>query len=342
MRYLAPSVCLLGLSLALLLGVCISLKSGVVDVSYADIWRALTSSGHDSHVTRLQTIVFDIRLPRTLLALSVGVILALSGAIMQGLFRNPLADPSLIGVSSGASVGASVAIVLTGGAIQMSGSLGLSLVMTGAFLGGLSATAIVYRLATSEFGTSVTTMLLAGIAITAIAGAINGLLAYFASDSLLRQMSVWQMGNLSTANWYRLIPVVGVMVLLVGLAPRFSRALNALLLGESEARHLGIAVQRVKQQLILITALAIGIAVSVSGLIGFVGLVVPHFVRLLIGPDHRWLLPASALGGGLLLVVADTLARTAASPAELPIGVLTALVGAPWFIVLLIQQRRSV
>ena len=287
------------------------------------------------------TIVFDIRLPRILLALCIGAILALSGAVMQGLFRNPLADPSLIGVSSGASVGASLAIVFAGGLLQANAWMGLSVVAFGAFAGGLLATLLVYRLATSEFGTSVTTMLLAGIAIGAIAGSLNGLLGYFSNDALLRQMSIWQMGNLSTANWSRLLPVaVALCVLLVAL-PRVSLALNALLLGESEARHLGINVQRIKRQLIIATALGIGMAVAVAGLIGFVGLVVPHLIRLLIGPDHRWLLPASALGGAMLLIIADTLARVVASPAELPIGILTALIGAPLFIGLLVRQRRE-
>lgn len=341
MRYVAPQVLIAALLLALLGVLCLALTLGTVELSVGDLWRTLIGQSQGPRADNFHTIVFDIRLPRILLALCVGAILALSGAVMQGLFRNPLADPSLIGVSSGASVGASLAIVFSGGLLQANAWMGLSVVAFGAFAGGLLATLLVYRLATSEFGTSVTTMLLAGIAIGAIAGSLNGLLSYFSSDALLRQMSIWQMGNLSTANWSRLLPVAAALcVLLVALA-RVGLALNALLLGESEARHLGINVQRVKRQLIVATALGIGMAVAVAGLIGFVGLVVPHLIRLLIGPDHRWLLPASALGGAMLLMIADTLARVVASPAELPIGILTALIGAPLFIGLLVRQRRE-
>jgi iron complex transport system permease protein len=261
---------------------------------------------------------------------------------MQGLFRNPLADPSLIGVSGGASVGASIVIVMAGSWIQGTAALGLSAVAAGAFTGGFIATILVYRLATSELGTSVTTMLLAGIAIGAIAGALNSLLSYFADNDMLRQISLWQMGNLSTANWSRVTMVALVAALLVGLFPRDSRALNALLLGESEARHLGIDVQRVKRRLIILTALGIGTSVAVAGMIGFVGLVVPHAIRLLIGPDHRWLLPGSALTGAILFILADSLARIVVTPTELPTGIITALLGAPFFIVLLIQRRREV
>ena len=234
-----------------------ALGTGTVNISIVDIWQAIiglfssgssSSSSNFSSSSQIHTILFDIRLPRILLALCLGVILAISGAVMQGLFRNPLADPSLIGVSGGASVGASIVIVMAGGWIQSGSALGLSAVAAGAFAGGFIATILVYRLATSEIGTSVTTMLLAGIAIGAIAGALNSLLSYFADNDMLRQISLWQMGNLSTANWSRVAMVAVVAALLVGLFPRDSRALNALLLGESEARHLGIDVQRVKRR----------------------------------------------------------------------------------------------
>jgi iron complex transport system permease protein len=303
---------------------------------------ALLPSGSASASSQASTILFDIRLPRVLLALCLGAILAISGAVMQGLFRNPLADPSLIGVSGGASVGASMVIVMAGGWVQSSAALGLSAVAMGAFTGGFIATILVYRLATSNIGTSVTTMLLAGIAIGAIAGALNSLLSYFADNDMLRQMSLWQMGNLSTANWSRVAIIAVVAVLLVGLFPRDSRALNALLLGESEARHLGIDVQRVKRRLIVLTALGIGTSVAMAGMIGFVGLVIPHAIRLLIGPDHRWLLPGSALAGAILLIVADSLARVVVAPTELPTGILTALLGAPFFVALLIERRREI
>ena len=321
------------------------LNSGAVDIPIETIidlgFEVFQSSGKDTVTQQAKTILFDIRLPRICLAILIGAILAISGAVMQGLFRNPLAAPSLIGVSSGASVGASVVIVLAGAWLQSNTALGLSLVAVGAFIGSFLVTVLVYRLSTSALGTSVTTMLLAGIAVSALAGAVSGLLSYYADNEMLRQISIWQMGNLSTANWQRVLVLTVVAILVLSLFPRESKSLNALLLGESEARHLGIDVQQVKRKLILLTTLGIGTAVAIGGMIGFVGLIVPHIVRLLIGPDHRWLLPASALAGGVLLLLADTIARIIIAPTELPTGILTAILGAPFFIMLLVQQRRE-
>ena len=316
----------------------LSLTVGTVSISWVE---ALSAVFGNSSSTQIDTILFDIRLPRILLAIFVGAVLASTGAVMQGLFRNPLADPSLIGVSSGASVGASIMIVTAGGAIQGGALVGLSLVSIGAFVGGFTATLLVYRLATSGLGTSVTTMLLAGIAIGALAGALNSLLSYFSDNDMLRQISLWQMGNLSGASWLKVFIMGLVAVLLMSLFPRDSKALNALLLGESEARHLGINVQRVKRRLIVLTALGVGVSVAVAGLVGFVGLIMPHIIRLMIGPDHRWLIPASGLAGAVLLVIADSLARVVVTPAELPTGILTAILGAPFFVVLLLQQRKD-
>ena len=326
--------------------VMLGLNAGTVNIPIDIIIQQSTSlflqpSTTDIHTDQINTILFDIRLSRICLAFLIGAILAISGAVMQGLFRNPLAAPSLIGVSSGASVGASIVIVLTGAWLQTNAVLGLSVVALGAFIGSFLITLLVFRLSTSSLGTSVTTMLLAGIAISALGGAVNSLLSYFADNEMLRQISIWQMGNLSTANWTRVSIVAVVAVFVLVLFPRESKSLNALLLGESEARHLGIDVQRVKKKLILLTTLGIGTAVAVAGMIGFVGLIVPHMVRLLIGPDHRWLLPVSALAGGILLLIADTLARVIIAPVELPTGILTAILGAPFFIMLLIQQRRE-
>ena len=322
------------------------LNSGAVDIPIETIidlgFEVFQSSGKDTVTQQAKTILFDIRLPRICLAILIGAILAISGAVMQGLFRNPLAAPSLIGVSSGASVGASVVIVLAGAWLQSNTALGLSLVAVGAFIGSFLVTVLVYRLSTSALGTSVTTMLLAGIAVSALAGAVSGLLSYYADNEMLRQISIWQMGNLSTANWQRVLVLAVVAILVLSLFPRESKSLNALLLGESEARHLGIDVQQVKRKLILLTTLGIGTAVAIGGMIGFVGLIVPHIVRLLIGPDHRWLLPASALAGGVLLLLADTIARIIIAPTELPTGILTAILGAPFFIMLLVQQRREI
>jgi iron complex transport system permease protein len=217
---------------------------------------------------------------------------------------------------------------------------GLSVVALGAFAGGFLAVLLVYRLATSTTGTSVATMLLAGIAISALAGALNSLFMFIADDEMLRRISLWQMGSLDAANWPRVWIAGAAVVIVMTMLPKESAALNAFLLGESEARHLGIAVDAVKRRLILMTAMAIGVSVAVAGTISFVGLIVPHMVRLLIGPDHRYLIPASALVGAMLLILADAVARVVVAPAELPAGILTALLGTPFFFSLLAQKRR--
>ena len=280
-----------------------------------------------------QLIVENLRLPRALLAACVGALLGISGAAMQGLFRNPLADPSLIGVTAGAMVGASLVIVSGGAAL--SAYWGVSLVSFGAFLGGVVAVLLVYRLATSAMGTSVATMLLAGIAITAMAGSFNQLLEFIASNEMLRRISLWKMGGLDGANYPRVFIAAVVTVVSLLVLPRYAQALNALLLGESEARHLGINVLHVKRILVLVVAAGVGASVALAGTIAFVGLIVPHIMRLLGGPDHRYLLPASALAGASLLVMADLAARMLIAPTELPVGMVTAAIGAPFFIFML-------
>ncbi|MBS63688.1 iron ABC transporter permease [Salinisphaera sp.] len=323
--------------LALALPCCVlaAVMLGAVRLPALDVLAVLV--GRDEGLDRLALIVRQLRLPRALLTGLVGALLAICGAAMQGLFRNPLADPSLIGVTAGASVGASLVIVFAGG---VAGFVGLSLVSLGAFVGGTAAVLLVYRLATGPGGTSVATMLLAGIAIGALAGSVGSLLEFHADNEMLRRISLWRMGGLDGANWSRVAIVAGVSALIFAVLPRQADALNALLLGESEARHLGIAVDRIKRRLVLLTAAGVGVSVAVAGAITFVGLVVPHIVRMLIGPDHRWLLPASALAGAILLLVADTLARVVVAPTELPVGLLTALLGAPFFISLLRRRRE--
>ena len=298
------------------------------------LWRYL---GGDNS-THAAVIVGQIRLPRILLAAVVGAILASSGAAMQGLFRNPLADPSLIGVTAGASLGASIMIVISGSAAL--GYAGLTLVSFGAFIGGLLAVLLVYRLATSPNGTSVATMLLAGIAITALAGGLGNLLEFLADNEVLRRISLWRMGGLDGADYPRLLVGSVVAAGMLVTFPSYATALNTLLLGESEARHLGINVARVKLGLIVCVAVAVGVAVALAGTIAFVGLIVPHMVRMLTGPNHRHLLPASALAGACLLVFADLVARLVLAPTELPVGVVTALIGVPFFISLLRRRHH--
>lgn len=308
---------------------------GAVELSASGVLGALFGVGPDEG--QLALIVQHIRLPRAVLTALVGALLAICGAAMQGLFRNPLADPSLIGVTAGASAGASLMIVFGG---ALAGFAGLSLVSVGAFAGGVVAVALVYRLATGPTGTSVATMLLAGIAITALAGSLSSLLEFYASNEMLRRISLWRMGGLDGANWVRVAIITTISVVVLAVLPTQARALNALLLGESEARHLGVAVDKVKRRLVLLAAAGVGVSVAVAGAIAFVGLVVPHIVRMIIGPDHRWLLPASALAGAVLLLWADTLARIVVAPTELPVGLLTALLGAPFFISLLRHRHE--
>lgn len=326
------------LSLLLVASFIAALVWGAVQLPLADVVFALLGQAPAEAEYTVQ-IMQSIRLPRALLALCVGALLAISGALLQGLFRNPLADPSLIGVSAGASMGASLVIV-TG--IVGSGALaGLSLVALGAFVGGCLAVGLVYRASTSATGTSVTTMLLMGIAVSALAGSVTGLLEYFADNESLRRISLWRMGGLDGATGWRALLAGSVLVVQLLAMGYFARPLNALLLGESQARHLGVDVERVKIHLIVLVAAGVGMAVAMAGVIAFVGLVVPHMVRLWVGPDHRQLLPLSALGGASLLLLADVLARTLLAPVELPVGLITAILGAPFFIVLLRQWREG-
>ncbi|MCB1842123.1 MAG: iron ABC transporter permease [Halioglobus sp.] len=313
------------------------LSSGAVTIAPDEVLNALRNATGPA-ADQVSLIINQIRMPRVLLAAVMGATLAISGAATQGLFRNPLADPSLIGVTAGASLGAALVIV-TGGAM-LSGFAGLTLVSAGAFVGGVVAVLLVYRLATSANGTSVATMLLAGIAITALAGAIGSLLEFFADNDMLRRISLWKMGGLDGASYPRLVLAAAVGLVLWLALPRYAKALNALLLGESEARHLGIPVARVKIGIITLVAVGVGTSVALVGTIAFVGLVVPHIVRMLAGPDHRFLLPASALAGALLLVVADIFARVLVAPTELPVGVITAIIGVPFFISLLRNRHH--
>jgi iron complex transport system permease protein len=289
-----------------------------------------------------EAVLFAIRLPRVALALMAGGALALAGAVLQGLFRNPLADPALIGVSAGAALAAAWTIVL--GATWLPGlakAAGPFTLPLAAFAGALGATAIVFQLARTEGRVSMAVMLLGGVAINALAGAGIGLATFVASDEQLRSITFWQLGSLAGANG----PVLGVLALLAGAAClgllRLAPALDAYALGEAEARHLGVDVRRMQRTGVAFSALAVGAVTGVTGIVGFVGLVAPHLMRLACGPSHRLVLPGAMLLGAALVAGADIPARTLAAPAELPIGVLTALVGAPVFLALLMRTRRG-
>lgn len=336
---------------ALPVSLVLAASTGVLDIPWQQSLKVMIQAAGlpvANIDSQQQLVLWSIRWPRVVLAALVGATLALCGATMQGLFRNPLADPSLIGVSSGAALGASLAIVLGSTLlVNVAGWFGdyadwfsNYLVSALACAGGFVASWIVYRLGSSAHGTSVATMLLAGIAITALCAALSNILSFMADDLALRQITLWKMGSLDGVSW-RQVLFSGSLLLLVLLAlPRYSRELNVLLLGESEARHLGVPVERLKWQLIGWCALGVGVAVSATGIIGFVGLVVPHLVRLIIGPDHRYLMPSAALLGATLLVLADSVSRLLFAPEVIPIGIITALLGAPFFISLLLQQRQ--
>lgn len=332
-----------GILAALLLA---SLGIGAVDISPGEVTSILLAKlglpGFATFTMRDDLILSAIRGPRTVLGVLAGGALALSGAALQGLFRNPLADPTLIGVSSGAALGAVAVIVLGAPVVAMLPTiLQPSLLPIAAFGGGLAAIFIVYLIAQQDGGTSIATLLLAGAAVTAIGSAGIGLFIFIGDDQQIRDINFWLLGSLSGAHWRAIAPAAFFIVIgLIGVL-RFSRALDALSLGEADAHHLGFEPEKIKRRLILCCALATGASVSLTGVIGFVGLVTPHIVRMLFGPAHAALLPASVLLGASLMLAADIVARTIASPAELPIGIVTAAIGGPFFLWLLMRGRAT-
>ncbi len=314
----------------------LSVTSGAAGLGAGDLVAALWGEGLN---LRDRVILVDIRLPRLGLGMAVGAALAVAGVLLQGLFRNPLADPGIVGVSAGAGLGAVLAIVL-GGLLPaaLTAKVGQALVPLAAGLGGWVTTLLLYRIATSGQRTDVAVMLLAGIALAALAGAGTGVLTYLADDRQLRDLTFWSMGSLAGATWTKLVAALPLMALALLVAPRLARGLNALALGEAQAAHMGTDVQVLKRLTILSAAAATGAAVAVSGGIGFIGIIVPHLLRQAQGPDHRQLIPNAALLGAVLLVLADLVSRSIVAPAELPIGILTALIGAPVFLWMLMQR----
>lgn len=335
-----------GLTLACLLLTIVAIGQGAISIApgrVAEILMARLAGDTSLLEGRDVLVVLNIRLPRVLLGLLVGAGLAVSGALMQGLFRNPLADPGLVGVSSGAGLAAAATIVL--GDRFLAGTmmkLPFAALPFGAFCGGLITTLALYLISTRGGRTSVATMLLAGVALGAMAGALTGLLSFISDDRQLRDLTFWSLGSLGGASWTKLSVVAPIVLPLLLLMPLLARGLNGLMLGEAEAYHLGIPVQRIKALAILLVALAVGASVASAGMVGFVGIVVPHLIRLCVGPDHRLLLPLSALGGAMLLVGADIVARLVVVPAELPIGIVTATIGAPFFLWLLLRRTSLI
>jgi len=336
----SPRLTLISLGVLLLIISLLSLTLGALPIDVKDVVLSLLGQQEDFQTA---LVINEIRLPRLLLGIVVGAGLAIGGAAMQGLFRNPLADPGLVGVSSGAALAAIIVIVLGGNYLsQWVVFWGYFALPLAAFAGGGLVTWLIYQIATKDGRTDVGLMLLTGIAINAIAGAVTGLLVYFATDEELRTLTFWSMGSIASASWKDIVISTIPILIAVILLPIFARSLNAFLMGESVSEHMGFNVKQMKFMVVTLTALAVGAAVSVSGVIGFVGLVAPHLVRLLLGPDHRWVLPGSAILGAILVVFSDMLARTVLSPAELPIGIIMSAIGGPFFLWLLIQRRSRV
>jgi len=287
-------------------------------------------------------VIWDVRSARIIMAIFIGSMLAVSGTSLQGLFKNPLATGEAIGLTSGATLLAAVAIVLGGYFKQyLPEMVQFSLTGFSAFIGALLAMMLVYRISTSAGKTNVVMMLLSGVAITSIGFSVTGFLIYISKDEQLRDLTFWNMGSLAAATWTKNIVLAVVMVVSYFVLLPKGKALNAMMLGERDAQHLGINVERLKKQIVIIASLMVGTCVAFSGTIGFVGLIVPYILRLLFKSDYTFILPLSAVLGSILLLIADTISRSIVAPSELPIGILTSLIGGPIFIAILIKFKKS-
>lgn len=318
------------MSISMLVCMLLAANLGAMPLSLRTLWQAPLSD-------LAWQIWLTIRLPRVLLAVLTGMALAVSGAVMQGLFRNPLADPGLLGISSGAGLAVALSVVLP---VSLPPLLTLWLPSLAAFAGSLVVTLLIFSFSRLAQG-QLARLLLVGIAINALCGAAVGVLSWLSNDQQLRQLSLWGMGSLTGAQWPSLLVCALLIVPALLLVQTRARRLNLLQLGEEDAHYMGVDVKRTQRQLLVLSALLVGTAVAVSGIIGFVGLVVPHVMRFCLGSDHRWLLPGAALAGAILLLLADTLARTVVIPAEMPVGLLTSLLGGPWFLWQILRQQRG-
>ena len=308
---------------------------GAVPIAPADVLAALGRGLRGTSSGLTDTLVLQVRLPRVLLAALVGASLAGAGTLYQALFRNPLADPYILGVSSGAGLGAMIALTATAGAT----ALRFGVVPAAAFVGALLTMALVVRLASLRGRLEATSLLLAGVALSYTLAAVTSFVMVFARQQMA-EIVYWMMGGLSAASWPYLAMTAAMFVLGIALPLASTRELDLMLLGDERAGHLGLSVERFKLAMLAAASLLTAAAVAVAGLIGFVGLMTPHIVRLLLGPDHRRLLPASLLAGGTALVLADLIARVILRPVEIPVGIVTAALGGPFFIWLLVSKRR--
>lgn len=335
-RDISPATVLLTLAAALLAAVIAGIAFGAVAVAPGDIFSAVGRAVTGRSSGLADTLIVGVRLPRVLLAAVVGASLAGAGAIYQALFRNPLADPYILGVSSGAGLGAMLALVATAGAT----GLRYGAVPAAAFAGALITMLVVTRLASWRGRLDTASLLLAGVALSYTLAALTSFVMVFAREQMA-SVVFWMMGGLGSASWPYLAMVAPMFLVGAAFSLTVTRELNLMLLGDERAGHLGLDAKRFKMVILAVASLLTAAAVAVAGLIGFVGLMVPHMVRLVIGPDHRVLLPASFLGGAIVLVIADLLARVVIAPIELPVGIVTALLGGPFFVWLLVRGERT-
>jgi len=344
-------IILITLSILLLIFVVLSAGNGALYISPMQVVSIILHKTGIDHVTAFDdgqyNVFWIIRFPRVLLGLLIGAALALSGAALQGLFRNPLADPGLIGISSGASLTAVLMIVFLSTLAAtpyyelVEGVVGYYTLNIVTFIGSCITSFILFHIARTNGRTNVTTMLLGGIAINALCGALIGLITYYATDAELRNITFWTLGSLGGASWNTVITISPFVLIPIIFLPRLSKSLNTLALGEKEASYLGVSVDRLKIQIIVLSTMAVGASVAVAGIIGFVGLVVPHVLRMMGGFNQRYILIGSSLAGALLLTASDLLARVIVAPAELPIGVITALIGTPVFAWILVKHKKE-
>lgn len=337
----------LGLSIISLIATLLSLSLGAFTIPIADIWKnmlhTLHLSSQEPQDPLYSGIIHLVRWPRTLLGILVGATLGICGASIQAVFRNPLAEPGLIGISAGASLAAASIIAFEGLLFATLGPLfGHYILAFGAFFGAGIATFLVYSISLHDGKPHIGTMILAGVAINALAGSLTGMISFISDEQQLRSITFWMLGSLGGANWDTVWTVLPCTALALIALPWMAKALNSFSLGEQEAYQLGQSPSKNKIRVIFVVTLAVGAAVSVSGIIGFVGLLVPHAVRMIGGADNRYVLPASALLGSTILTIADLIARTVAIPSEVPIGVVTALLGTPLFLFILIRDKKKI
>ncbi|WP_233268795.1 FecCD family ABC transporter permease [Mucilaginibacter lacusdianchii] len=339
------SLILVALALVLVIAIIISACLGAVHIRFGEFMSIMAYRlGIDKQIhyqPQQEAVLFALRFPRVMLGILIGAALGVSGAAMQGLFRNPLAEPGLIGISSGASLFAVMMIVLEAAAFkQLESYLGYYALAVAAFAGACVTAFIVYRISVHNGRSNITALLLGGIAMNALSGAFIGLMTYMATDEQLRNITFWGLGSLGGATWKSvttLLPFVAVPILAL---PFMGKSLNAFALGEAQARHMGINTGLVKKAVIVLATMAVGASVALAGTIGFIGLIIPHLIRMGFSSDHRLLIPASALLGASVLTLADLISRTIVAPAELPLGIVTALLGSPVFVYIIISKKR--